>query len=580
MLVLLASSRRALATTLAVVLVGALVPLIGAGPAAAQTYTLGIDVSHWQEEDGHTINWQKVADSGHVFAWHKATEGATYSDPRYAGNRSEAGAVGIPFGAYHFARPNGGTIAAAQSDAIGEAQYFLDVAQPVSGDLIPVLDLESNGGIPARRLIAWTQAWLDHVIAALDVKPLIYSGPNFWRTNMDDTTTFAEQGFPLWLAHYTSDASPSVPAANWNGNGWSFWQWTSKATVPGISGSVDEDRFAGSDLTPYKIPGAPLPEPTPDPATPPVNQSAPTISGETEVGHTLQASSGTWAGSQPQSYSYAWHRCDANGLGCGGIFEGTEPTYELGPADYGHHLKVTVTATNSAGSAQQDSALSEAVTDTVAPSAPQMTSPAARPALASSVDVAWRSTEQGAAAYDARYRASSKSSGFGSYTDLVSDSTESKARLDVEGGATYCFSARAIDEAGNRSTWSSERCTAVPLDDRDLKASSAWARRTGTAFYLDTVTKTTSTNASIIARNVRVRDLYVLAQRCSGCGSVAVLFNGKRVGTVRLSAKRTINQQLIRVASFSSPRTGTVELRVISAGAPVKIDGLLLSLRG
>ena len=288
-----------------IVLAAASVTYLPVQPALAQTYTLGIDVSHWQEENGNTINWQKVADSGHVFAWHKATEGVTFIDDEYAGNRPDAAAVGIPFGAYHFARPSGGSIAAAQSDATAEAQHFLDVAQPVSGDLIPVLDLEASGGIPAARLIAWTKAWLDHVGGALDVKPLIYTGPNFWTTYMNDTTAFAVEGFPLWIAHYTTDPAPRVPASNWNGNGWSFWQWTSKAAIPGIVGNVDENRFAGADLTPYKIPGAPLPEPSPDPATPPLNQSPPTISGETEVGQPLQASNGSWTGSQPQSYSYA-----------------------------------------------------------------------------------------------------------------------------------------------------------------------------------------------------------------------------------------------------------------------------------
>src|SRR5687767_3907350 len=75
----------------------AMVPLLET-PAAAQDYTLGIDVSHHQG----TINWTRVAESGHVFAFHKATEGATFVDDQYVTNREKAGNVSIPFGAYHF----------------------------------------------------------------------------------------------------------------------------------------------------------------------------------------------------------------------------------------------------------------------------------------------------------------------------------------------------------------------------------------------------------------------------------------------------------------------------------------------
>src|SRR5207249_8313301 len=50
----------------------------------------GIDVSHWQ----NTIDWAKVAGAGYRFAFHKATEGQTYEDPKYATNRTAANAAG------------------------------------------------------------------------------------------------------------------------------------------------------------------------------------------------------------------------------------------------------------------------------------------------------------------------------------------------------------------------------------------------------------------------------------------------------------------------------------------------------
>jgi lysozyme len=499
----LARLRSMLASLVSLALAGSLLPIVTAVPAHAQTTTLGIDVSHWQG----TIDWNQVADSGHVFAFQKATEGATFTDSKYSVNRAGAADASIPFGAYHFARPDGATIAAAQTDAVSEAQYFLAVAQPAPGELVPVLDMEATGGLPPQRLIAWTQAWLDTVVAALGVKPLVYTSPNFWKNNLNDTKTFAEQGFPLWIAHYTSAASPTVPAANWNGEGWSFWQWTNCASIPGISGCVDEDRFPGSDLSPYTIPGAPQPEPTPEPATPPSNESPPVVSGETEVGRTLTATEGTWSGTQPLSYSYSWYRCDADGAGCSPVLNGTEPTYELVPADYAHRMKVMVTATNSAGSSSQDSSVSEVVTDTTAPAAPRMTKPRWKRTLATTAKVAWRPPEQGITSYDVRFRSAPRSAGFGGYAELVGATTETSATIEAQAGTTYCFSSRATDEAGNVSGWSSERCTVAPLDDRDLKASSSWARRSRSRFYLGTFMKAKRRGAALVARNVRVRDI-------------------------------------------------------------------------
>lgn len=566
--------RSVLASLVALALAVSLVPVLTASPANAQTtYTLGVDVSHHQG----TIDWQSVVDSGHVFAFHKATEGATVTDIRYAENRVDAGAVGIPFGAYHFARPQGGTLAEAQADAASEAQHFLAVAQPAPGDLIPVLDMEATGGLGPKRLIAWTQVWLNEIVAALDVQPLIYTSPNFWKTNLNDTTTFASQGFPLWIAHYTGASAPTVPAANWNGQGWSFWQWTSCASVPGITGCADEDRFPGSDLSPYTIPGAPEPEPTPEPAIPPSNESPPAISGETEVGHTLTAVQGTWSGSEPLSYAYAWHRCDESGAGCTPLLDATGPSYELRPADYAHRLKVTETATNSAGSADQDSELTAVVTDTTAPDEPRMTKPRRARTLMPKIKVAWTAVEQGAT-YFAEYRSASKSSDFGSSTPLFIDgSTDTSTRIGPVPGSTYCFSVRAMDQAGNTSGWSTERCTVAPLDDRNLTRSGPWSSRQGRAFYLRTLTKTKQEGASLVARRVRVRDIYVVAQTCPGCGRVAILFDGTRVATVRLDSGRTRNKRVIHAAGFGSLRRGTVKLVVLSRGSPVNIDGLALS---
>src|SRR4051812_1535161 len=62
---------------------------------------LGIDVSHW---DG-TINWTSVRAAGKEFAFQKATEGTTYTDPTFTTNMNGGKNAGVLMGAYHFGHP-------------------------------------------------------------------------------------------------------------------------------------------------------------------------------------------------------------------------------------------------------------------------------------------------------------------------------------------------------------------------------------------------------------------------------------------------------------------------------------------
>ena len=96
---------------------------------------------------------------------------------------------------------------------------------------------------------------------------------------------------------------------------------------------------------------------------PPRNLSYPTINlpaGDTQpvLGHFLTAGVGTWDGAFSISYQYQWKRCDAadplNGT-CVNIAGATSSFYSTVSADAGMRLRVQVTATNSQGSAAQNS---------------------------------------------------------------------------------------------------------------------------------------------------------------------------------------------------------------------------------
>jgi fibronectin-binding autotransporter adhesin len=102
--------------------------------------------------------------------------------------------------------------------------------------------------------------------------------------------------------------------------------------------------------------------------TPPSNTAAPVISGSAEQGKTLSASSGSWSGTTPMTYTYQWQRCDNAGANCGNITGGTAQTYTVALADVSHKLVVVVSAHNSAGKGSKPSAASAVVTGATPPS--------------------------------------------------------------------------------------------------------------------------------------------------------------------------------------------------------------------
>ena len=222
---------------------GATVPLVAALPAGALP---GIDVSHHQGP----IDWSQVAAAGTRFAFAKATEGRNYIDPQYATNKAGAALSGVAFGAYHFARPD-----RTANDAVLEADHFVDISQLEPGELLAVLDIERNEDqMSQAEMTRWILTWLDRVTERVGVRPMVYTSPHGWATRTGDTTAVADAGYLLlWVAHWNV-ASPTVPGANWSGNGWTFWQYGNCGTVPGIVGCVDVDWYEGGSFDPVTSP--------------------------------------------------------------------------------------------------------------------------------------------------------------------------------------------------------------------------------------------------------------------------------------------------------------------------------------
>ena len=288
---------------------------VSSASAGAATYAKGIDVSHFNG----AIDWTQVATASYRFVYAKATEGSTLIDPTYSINRAGKTGFGLRVGGYHFARPAG------SSDPAGIAQ------RRRSGGLLPHGRTAAARGTAAgarprdeerhlsqAALQTWTNAWLGEIAARTGVSAVVYASPNFWKTALGDTGSVAGAGHRLWIAHWTTNAAPLVPGADWSGLGWTFWEWSDCATVPGLAHCTDGDRYAGTD--PGAVTIASYPGGAPAAASPP------TIVGTAQTTKTLAGLPGSWAGGKPVTFLYQWQRCDAAGANCTPIVGATSET--------------------------------------------------------------------------------------------------------------------------------------------------------------------------------------------------------------------------------------------------------------
>jgi hypothetical protein len=98
----------------------------------------------------------------------------------------------------------------------------------------------------------------------------------------------------------------------------------------------------------------------PGKANAPAELTAPTVSGSAVVGEKLTATTGTWQGTNPISYTLNWQTCNTDITSCSGTGQ-SGSTYTVPKDDVGKRLRVKVVAKNSVG---QSSAVSE-TTDVV-----------------------------------------------------------------------------------------------------------------------------------------------------------------------------------------------------------------------
>lgn len=96
----------------------------------------GIDLSHYQGN----VFWETVGNNTKMaYVYLKATEGSDKIDDKYEKNIQLAHRYGLKVGSYHFFRP--------KTDMSKQFQNFISQCRPGDQDLIPMIDIETKGGL-------------------------------------------------------------------------------------------------------------------------------------------------------------------------------------------------------------------------------------------------------------------------------------------------------------------------------------------------------------------------------------------------------------------------------------------------
>jgi hypothetical protein len=233
---------------------------------------------------------------------------------------------------------------------------------------------------------------------------------------------------------------------------------------------------------------------------------------------------------------------------------------------------VAITATDSDGHVGTGNV--QWTVDIVAPTA-AISSPSSLTTLAKSFAVKWGGSDaNGVASYDVRYTKAAWNGKPGAAVSWKSGVSGASATYTGAPGYEYCFSVRAHDKAGNVGGWSAAKCTALPLDDRSLAASSGWKRLSSKSFYLGTAMQTTAKGKTLTRRGAIKGRSVLIVDEGKGFGTINVLYNGRVVKKISLAATRT--KYHVAIALPKVTRATTIVIKTTSA-KKVQIDGLLLA---
>lgn len=192
-----------------------------------QGKAIGLDVSEFQGKIDWTLVETIEENYPLKFVFIRATAGNDRVDGQFEENWLGAKNRKMIRGAYHYYRPN--------ENSLEQAKLFIKTVQLKKGDLPPVLDIEKlPKGQSLDSLKIGLRRWLNAVEAHYKVKPIIYTGEKYY----DDFLKEDFSDYLFWIANYNFYREKID-------EDWLFWQFTEKASVPGIKGNVDVNIFNG-----------------------------------------------------------------------------------------------------------------------------------------------------------------------------------------------------------------------------------------------------------------------------------------------------------------------------------------------
>ncbi len=205
---------------------------VGPGPQVSKNSenegkALGIDVSHFNSQ----LDWVKFKAAGVSFAFIKASQGISFTDPAFQDNWQRAKSAGMLRGAYHFLT---------HDDPAAQAISFAQTLHREPGDLPPVIDFEeSNSGSTAT--LDDLASFAKQIDQDTGCTPIIVSGTYFKQLVGVGAAASEDLGrYPLWIIQY--GPTPVVPPP-WKS--WTFWQFTNGLSVNGLP-PVQFNVFNGS----------------------------------------------------------------------------------------------------------------------------------------------------------------------------------------------------------------------------------------------------------------------------------------------------------------------------------------------
>jgi len=197
-----------------------------AGGVVPSTDATLLDVSHYQG----AMDWATAASAGITGAFIKASQGASYTDPQFATNWSNASSAGVNRGSYHYFEN--------ATDPTSQANHYVAVASE-AGELGYAVDCEDEStSLDPTDL----KTFLDRVETLTGAKPTIYTRASWWNKYVGYQPWAS--AYPLWVAHWNV-AVPTLPTGWSNYQYWQFSDQGAGSVYGAQSNFVDLNKAAG-----------------------------------------------------------------------------------------------------------------------------------------------------------------------------------------------------------------------------------------------------------------------------------------------------------------------------------------------